>query len=77
MLNSELLLSLSLKIIKKNTFLGQRFAMMEEKVILANILRKFEIKSLKSLDELQPLVEMILKPSTGIPIKLKIREKNF
>ena len=51
--------------------------MMEEKVILANILRKFEIKSLKSLDELQPLVEMILKPSTGIPIKLKIREKDF
>jgi docosahexaenoic acid omega-hydroxylase len=51
--------------------------MMEEKVILANILRKFEIQSLKSLDELQPLVEMILKPSIGIPIKLKIREKDF
>ena len=57
--------------------IGQRFAMMEEKVILANILRKFEIKSLKSLDELQPLVEMILKPSAGIPVMLKIRDRNF
>lgn len=57
--------------------IGQRFAMMEEKVILANILRKFEIKSLKTLDEIQPLVEMILKPTAGIPVKLKIRSRDF
>ena len=57
--------------------IGQRFAMMEEKVILANILRKFEIKSLKTLDELKPLVEMTLKPSTGIPVQLKPRERTF
>ena len=48
--------------------------MMEEKVILANILRKFKIKSQKSLDELQPVLELVLKPTNGIPIELSLRK---
>ena len=49
--------------------------MMEIKVMLANILRKFEIKSLKLLDELEPVLELVLKPSKGvIPIELIIRK---
>ena len=51
--------------------------MMEIKVILANILRKFEIESLKSTDELEPLLELVLKPTNGIPIKFAIRKKEF
>ena len=52
---------------------GQRFAMMEEKIVLTNILRKFEIKSLKTTEELQPLAEVILRPIAGIPVSLKAR----
>jgi hypothetical protein len=46
---------------------------MEEKVLLANILRKFEIIALKSVEELNPVPELTLRPTLGIPIKLKPR----
>ena len=54
--------------------IGQRFAMMEIKVILSNILRKFEIKSIKSTTELAPLIELVLKPSNGLPVELLVRK---
>jgi cytochrome P450 len=50
--------------------IGQRFALMEQKVVLAHIIRKFEIKSIKTVDELKPIAEIILRPLQGIPIKL-------
>ena len=54
--------------------IGQRFAMMELKVLLTNILRKFEFKSVKTSDQLEPVNELVLKPSHGIPLKLSIRK---
>ena len=49
--------------------------MNEEKVVLAHILRNFEI----SLDETKPAVEMnfqvILRPKNGLFLKLKPRER--
>lgn len=48
---------------------------MEEKVLLANILRHFELKSLKTIDELCPVSDLIVRPLNGIPIELKLRGK--
>ncbi|KAM6972440.1 cytochrome P450 4V8 [Aplochiton taeniatus] len=53
--------------------IGQRFAMMEEKVILASILRSFNIESCQRREELRPLGELILRPEKGIWIKLQKR----
>nr|APA31876.1 cytochrome p450 00951 [Brachionus plicatilis] len=53
--------------------IGQRFAQMEEKVLLANILRYFDITSVKTIDELKPVGDLILHPNDGIPIELKLR----
>ena len=58
-------------------FLGQRFAMMEEKVLLANILRKFEIKSLKTIEELEPVLEIVLKPSKEMLLEFTLRKRNY
>lgn len=55
--------------------IGQKFAMLEEKIILANILRNFEIKSIKTTDELQCQLELITKPANGIPVKLTSRKR--
>ena len=61
----------------RRNWIGQRFAIMEIKVILANMLRKFEIKSLKTVEELEPVAELVLKPAYGIPVKLSVRTKEF
>uniref|UniRef100_A0A672QDV2 Cytochrome P450 4V2 n=1 Tax=Sinocyclocheilus grahami TaxID=75366 RepID=A0A672QDV2_SINGR len=55
--------------------IGQRFAMMEEKVILATILRHFDVEACQSREELRPLGELILRPEKGIWIKLQRRTK--
>ena len=53
--------------------IGQEFALNEEKVALAHILRKFEV----SLDEDQGEVEkdflVILRPKSGLHLRLKHR----
>lgn len=53
---------------------GQRFALMEEKVVLASILRNFNVEACQKRDELRPLGELILRPENGIWIKLEKRE---
>ena len=53
--------------------IGQRFAMMEMKVILSKILRRYNIVSLKSTEELEPCADIILKPNKGVPVILSQR----
>ena len=53
--------------------IGQEFALNEERVALAHILRKFEI----SLDESKPIKKeflIILRPKPGLFLKLKRRD---
>lgn len=47
---------------------------MEEKVILASILRKFNVEACQKREDLQPLGELILRPEKGIWIKLEKRK---
>ncbi|XP_007524588.1 cytochrome P450 4V2-like [Erinaceus europaeus] len=53
--------------------IGQRFAIMEEKTILACILRKFWVESNQKREELGLAGDLILRPTNGIWIKLKRR----
>ncbi|XP_055771905.1 cytochrome P450 4V2-like [Salvelinus fontinalis] len=55
--------------------IGQRFAMMEEKVILASILRYFNVEACQKREDLRPLGELILRPEKGIWIKLEKRKQ--
>ncbi|KAK0416436.1 hypothetical protein QR680_012482 [Steinernema hermaphroditum] len=54
--------------------IGQRFALLEEKTVMAWILRNFKVVSLKRRDEVRPKAELILRPIGGIPLKLIPRE---
>ena len=59
----------------KRNCIGQRFAMMEEKILLASILRRLEVTSLRTTEELEPTAEIVLKPKYGVPLKLVLRNK--
>lgn len=51
--------------------------MLEEKVVLSNILRRFEVESMQSMSEIKVTGELVLRPADGILLKIKPRFKNF
>ncbi|XP_032042300.1 cytochrome P450 4V2 isoform X2 [Aythya fuligula] len=53
--------------------ISQRFAQMEEKTLLALILRRFWVESCQKQDELGLAGDLILRPNNGIWVKLKRR----
>lgn len=53
--------------------IGQRFAQLEEKIMLAQILRSFSVESVVPMSELQLQLEIVLRPLQGIQLKLKPR----
>jgi len=64
------------KKITKRSFidvLGQKFAMIEEKVLLTYIFRKFKVTSLQTRNELRPCGELILRPEKGIFVSMERR----
>ncbi|XP_034628412.1 cytochrome P450 4V2 [Trachemys scripta elegans] len=55
--------------------IGQRFAQMEEKAVLAIILRRFWVETSQKREELGLVSELILRPNKGIWIQLKRRRE--
>lgn len=53
--------------------IGQKFALAEEKIVIANILRHFTIKSLDQRDKVEIVSEMVLRPRSGLRIKFTPR----
>ncbi|XP_028416571.1 cytochrome P450 4V2-like isoform X1 [Dendronephthya gigantea] len=53
--------------------IGQKFALMEEKVVLATILHHFNIKSTQATDDIKISTELVLKSINGIMVKLETR----
>lgn len=54
---------------------GQRFALMEEKSVLASIFRNFHVQSLDKRDEVVLLAELILRPRDGVRVCLTPKNK--
>ena len=48
--------------------LGQKFALIEEKIVLANVLRTFKLKALNTPDKLVIGSEIILRPKSPITV---------
>uniref|UniRef100_A0A915IUB2 Cytochrome P450 n=1 Tax=Romanomermis culicivorax TaxID=13658 RepID=A0A915IUB2_ROMCU len=51
--------------------IGQRFAMMMLKTILCWILRRFEIKSCRNIEDIPENVDLVMRPGGGIELELK------
>ncbi|XP_072262254.1 cytochrome P450 4V2 [Pyxicephalus adspersus] len=57
--------------------IGQRFALMEEKVVLSSILRNFSVKASQKKEDLCLVGELILRPQDGMWVELEHRTPNF
>ncbi|XP_035209832.1 cytochrome P450 4c3-like isoform X2 [Stegodyphus dumicola] len=55
--------------------IGQRFAMMEQKVVLAHVLMNYEVKSLVPRDQLHLTAEMVLRSRNGIIMQITPRNR--
>lgn len=49
---------------------GQKYAVMEEKVVLATVLRNFHLESLEKREELVLIGELVLRPRDGVQVRL-------
>jgi cytochrome P450 len=54
--------------------IGRMFALNEEKMLVATVAKQFVIAALHNLDEVQPSPEIILRPKSGVWVKLWKRE---
>lgn len=50
--------------------IGQKFALMEEKIVLATLFRKFRVEAVDTVDSSVPLADIILRPKNGIRVQL-------
>jgi len=54
-------------------FIGQKFAMILEKIVLANILRNFNIHSLQRMENIEASYEIMVIPKGGVNVRLSLR----
>ncbi len=54
--------------------IGQKFAQMEERVVVSAVLRNFALSSSVPRDRMRVVPELILRPKDGVPIRLTPRE---
>ena len=51
-------------------FSGQKFALMEEKVVLANLFRNFRVEAVTKREDVTIMMEIITRPKEDIKVKL-------
>ena len=51
-----------------------RFALMEEKIILTTILRKFDVAATTNLDDIPLLAELVIRPKKELLVKFTRRK---
>jgi len=56
--------------------IGQKFANAEQKIVIANILRHFTLKSVDPRDKLVVVGEMILRTKNGLRLIITERERD-
>jgi len=54
--------------------IGQKFALLEMKTVLSYVLRHYKLRSVDSRDNVNILIEFILKPEGGINLTITARE---
>ncbi|RZF46868.1 hypothetical protein LSTR_LSTR008249 [Laodelphax striatellus] len=54
--------------------IGQKFALLEEKTIISSILRKFRVESTEKQEDICLMMDLVLRPESGVKVKLYPRD---
>ncbi|KAF4522756.1 hypothetical protein B566_EDAN009301 [Ephemera danica] len=54
--------------------IGQKFALLEEKVVVSTVLRRFRVEAAQTLEDTKLQVAVVLRPKNGLHIRLFERE---
>lgn len=54
-------------------FSGQKFAIYEEKTILASIINRFKVTAVETMENVKISTDIILRPANGVLVKLEKR----
>ncbi|GJQ82710.1 hypothetical protein Trydic_g19721 [Trypoxylus dichotomus] len=54
--------------------IGQKYAMLEGKALLAYILKRFKVKAVETEKTVRPVIDLILRPLNGLPVSLEPRK---
>lgn len=54
--------------------IGQKFAILEEKCVISSIIRRYKVEAVDRREDLTLLGELILRPKSGLRVKLTRRE---
>ncbi|KAH6924070.1 hypothetical protein HPB50_011173 [Hyalomma asiaticum] len=55
--------------------IGQKFAQLEDKILLAQILRRFKVQSMIPNEDLQMSLELVLRPVQGLYVTFTPRDR--
>lgn len=55
---------------------GQKFAILEEKIVISTVLRQFRIETVDKLEDINLMNEIILRPEAGVRVKLYPRHQD-
>ena len=55
--------------------IGQKFALLEEKTVLSYILRHYSLRSLDKREDINLVMELIMRPEKGIRLTISPRNK--
>lgn len=54
-------------------FAGQKFAMLEEKILLSTLLRRYKIEVVQKPEDLIMVTELLTRPGRGVKVKISRR----
>lgn len=60
-------------LLAKYLLTGQRYALMKQKTVLATLFRKYRVESTQNEEEIQPTIDLVLRPGHGPFIKIQRR----
>ena len=54
--------------------IGQKFALLEERLVVSSILRRFRLSASRDLAQLPLVPELVLKPKLGLPVLIELKD---